>query len=351
MTDDHSDLSAVVPHSRLDTGTLPEAERFPLFRRALAATHDAYRCDGDKRPFEAQLDVWLLGEMLITAGWQTASRMVRVADRVASDGIDYLTVMLVREGLVTGQGGMRISCGAGQVLILDLAQTMDVQTSDNRNIGVRLSRALLGKFLHPLPDLHGAVFDGTVARVISDHFVSLVQHARAIPFEDVAIVARATAAIVAECLTTMPSPAELMLTSRTAAIRTRVAQYVEANLTSPSLRPDTLPDMLGMSRSSIYRAFEIHGGIALYVRNQRIETIHGLLGDPRESRSISELAFAFGFSSSEHFSTTFRRRFGYTAREVRGRGNGIALASDRHSTHVAYQKWLEGLGDREDRMI
>jgi AraC-like DNA-binding protein len=54
-----------------------------------------------------------------------------------------------------------------------------------------------------------------------------------------------------------------------------------------------------------------------YIWRRRLETVHVLLSDPAEARSLAELALAFGFSSHAHFSTAFRRRFGYAPRDAR----------------------------------
>jgi len=41
------------------------------------------------------------------------------------------------------------------------------------------------------------------------------------------------------------------------------------------------------------------------------------LVDPKEQRSITEIAYAFHFDSMSHFSRAFRSRFGYSPRQAR----------------------------------
>lgn len=348
-------MAPAILRSRLDTETVPEAARFAMFQRALGETHDIHRRAGDTRPFRAQLDAALLGDMVVTSGWQMASRIVRTAERAAADGLDHLTFMLVREGAVSGDAGTPIAFGPGRIAILDLTRPIDLHTSDNRNIGVRLSRGMLNGALRSDPDLHGGILEGAAARMISDHFRLLADYAATMPDEDVALVGRATAAIVATCLTDVrrpqpvpqpvPSPSPAAAPDR-GAVRARVMHHVEANLTSPALGPEMLQRELHLSRSNLYRALQPDGGIAAYIRARRLEAVHALLCDPGERRGISELAFSFGFASAAHFSTVFRRRFGRPPQEIR-----LAPGHRRASRHLAgsrgvrdaYRLWLKGL--------
>ncbi|MFN3592337.1 MAG: helix-turn-helix transcriptional regulator, partial [Thermaurantiacus sp.] len=85
---------------------------------------------------------------------------------------------------------------------------------------------------------------------------------------------------------------------------------VLACLTVPMLRKHT-----GMSVSE-------------WIQCRRLQLAHDRLARG-QARSITELAFDLGFSSSAHFSTLFRRRFGVAPRDVwRGPAPSDAEAGD-----------------------
>jgi AraC-like DNA-binding protein len=51
---------------------------------------------------------------------------------------------------------------------------------------------------------------------------------------------------------------------------------------------------------------------------QRLEACRRELGDPQQGhRSISDIAFGWGFNDAAHFSRAFRERFGLSPREWR----------------------------------
>lgn len=332
--------------SRLDTDRLPESERFELFRRGLAASHDAHRTDGDDRPFRARLDAWLIGDMVVTAGRQSASRMVRTAERCQADGLDYFTFILVRDGVVSGDAGGPVAFGTGEVAILDLAKPADLVTSDNGNIGVRLSRTRLRDALRSGPDLHGRIIGGVAARLAADHFASLVRHAPMLSRDDIETVVEATTALLTTCIAATSGQPVTAPGNGARSVRDKVVRHIDANLTS-DLSPATLCRRLSVSRSSLYRAFLDRGGVSAFVRERRLDAVDRLLRDPSDRQTIAQLAYAHGFASDAHFSTIFRRRFGRSPRDARkgvgskplGRGETLRTGT----TVAAYRTWLAGL--------
>jgi len=89
----------------------------------------------------------------------------------------------------------------------------------------------------------------------------------------------------------------------------------EPDLTRSVRRNDQ--QKLAVGRSALYRAFAPFGGVQAYLRKRRLEAAHALLVDPKEPRSITEIAFGFHFVSMSHFSRAFRSRFGYSPRQAR----------------------------------
>ncbi len=58
---------------------------------------------------------------------------------------------------------------------------------------------------------------------------------------------------------------------------------------------------------------------AEWIWNRRLQACYDEIAKS-DGRSITSIAFDHGFSSSAHFSTMFRRRYGLTPREVARRG-------------------------------
>ena len=102
----------------------------------------------------------------------------------------------------------------------------------------------------------------------------------------------------------------------------RVLQIIKQRASDEGLSITRLAEELAMSRSQLYREVQKHFGVSpqLLLRDTRLELARGLLD--RGADTVSEVAFAVGFSSHSHFTSAFRKRFGTTpsqySRGIRG---------------------------------
>lgn len=85
-------------------------------------------------------------------------------------------------------------------------------------------------------------------------------------------------------------------------------------LESP-LPMSSLARRIGVSESSLKRAFQRVCGTSVfaYYQARRLEQARDMLA--RGRASVTEIAFAVGYSSHSHFSRAFKRQFGYSPRQ------------------------------------
>lgn len=108
------------------------------------------------------------------------------------------------------------------------------------------------------------------------------------------------------------------LSGTVAGERLRVAlRYIEDNLQSPALSPETIAAHLCVSPRQMHRVFEAAGKtVAAEVRRIRIERAASLLrGSPL--MPVTDIAFACGFDSLATFYRCFKAEFHATASEFR----------------------------------
>lgn len=90
------------------------------------------------------------------------------------------------------------------------------------------------------------------------------------------------------------------------------ARLVDERLLDPDLGAESLMTALGLSRSSLYRAFRPVGGVQAYIRQRRLENARDVLAARTGPRpTVGEVAHSHGFASDSHFSRAFRKVFGY----------------------------------------
>lgn len=102
-------------------------------------------------------------------------------------------------------------------------------------------------------------------------------------------------------------------------LRERVRSYINSYLRDPELSVGRMAKYLNCSKRYLHKIFEgEHCSISELIWEERLTRCHSDLRNPRMlDRSISDIAFHWGFNSSAHFSTSFKKRFGITARECR----------------------------------
>jgi AraC-like DNA-binding protein len=95
-------------------------------------------------------------------------------------------------------------------------------------------------------------------------------------------------------------------------LRHRIEGYIRDQIRDPELSIDKIASALRCSKRYLHMAFAASDrSIADHIWTSRLDGCRGDLAR-RADLTISEIAFAWGFSSSAHFSRAFRKRFGVT---------------------------------------
>ncbi|MFB6845259.1 helix-turn-helix domain-containing protein [Streptomyces sp. NPDC056373] len=93
--------------------------------------------------------------------------------------------------------------------------------------------------------------------------------------------------------------------------------HIDRHIGDFGLRPATVAAELRVPLRTLQDVFaqrgETMGG---YIKSLRLTRCHAEL-ERGDDRTVTEIAFAFGFTSAGHFSRAFRERYGVTPREVR----------------------------------
>jgi AraC-like DNA-binding protein len=209
---------------------------------------------------------------------------------------------------------------AGVPFLRSLGATHQVLTAaepaERVQVNLFLSRDVFRDIAPAMDAACGAVLDTPLGLLLGDFMLSVEQRLQDLTLADAQRLAAATGALIAAC--TAPS-AERIAISQELIDRgrlERVRRTVRAHLHSPELGPDMLCRAVGMSRSSLYRLLEAEGGVRNYIRQQRLLEARAILGDPTNRRSIRDIAEDLCFMDPSSFGRTFRRLFGYSAREA-----------------------------------
>ncbi|HEV2730971.1 MAG TPA: helix-turn-helix domain-containing protein, partial [Terriglobales bacterium] len=99
----------------------------------------------------------------------------------------------------------------------------------------------------------------------------------------------------------------------------RIETFIEEHLADASLNPATIAAAAGLSVRHLHRLFAHRRcTVGDWIRERRLERCRRDLADPRFcGRTITDIAFYWGFSESAHFSRSFKKQFGVSPRAFR----------------------------------
>jgi AraC-like DNA-binding protein len=145
---------------------------------------------------------------------------------------------------------------------------------------------------------------------------SLYQQAGVLTLEEGAAAIEAYLEVLSACLG--HSRSELQGNDQKEPIA-RIIKYINLHLTDNNLSPAEIATAAGISVRHLHRLFSRRfSSVADWIWVQRLERCWRDLSDPRlRQKSITEIAFFWGFNDSAHFSHSFKRQFGICPRSFR----------------------------------
>jgi AraC-like DNA-binding protein len=269
-----------------------------------------------------------LGTMVL--GKTTFNRQIcrRTPQNIVRSALDLYLVQLIIAGDYRGDfDGVNVSVRPGDIFILDLAKVLNSQKDAGSRISLVLPRPILEKWL-PARHLHGMVFDRRRAttRLMADYIIGIERVIGDLKPDEIPAVQESLSILLASAIEGAREGNDLL--SVTQPLRQRILDYIDGRLNDPQLGPEMIIRRFRVSRSHLYRAFELDGGVARVIREKRLDRAHHLLISPASrNTTMKEIARICGISEGSELSKSFKTRFGLSPSEARS----IALTSSSWS--------------------
>ncbi len=253
----------------------------------------------------------------ISAGSQGISPLPQ-----SGDGLP-IALLPTEDGVVLRQGVSHRIIPAGHLLLLPRTGDWSVIFQrDMRAIVLSVtSEALHGRITGKSRFSEARVVaPGGLAEVFSRMLDATARTLETLADVEWAAVAQSLADLLLTFTHQLAGPAsDASHTATQAAILHRICQTIERRLDDPDLAPARVAQAEGISERYLQKLFEgVGDNFTHYVRERRLQRAWADLSSPAEAhRSISEIAYRYGFGDSAHFSRTFRHRFGLPPREFR----------------------------------
>lgn len=248
-----------------------------------------------------------------------------------------LLVSCHRQGAaMVAQGGRESRIEAGDFFVIDPSRPFHIQTTDSEVHSVYLEPQALRQVLPHWDMLTARAIrpDVKTAALFTGLLDQLFAMAPDIGEDTADDIAEALPHLLAPALRTLQDETDASPSRLKALHRQRILAYVRDHLWDSQLSAQTIAQGVNLSPRHVYELFDERDGHPLMksVWKQRLAMCRRDLSAPAlRSRSIGEIAYAWGFSNVSHFSRAFKAESGIGPREFR-RAQALAVAapSARH---------------------
>lgn len=339
-----------IPASLFRTQTLPHAERFAAWHESVGVFLDT-RLDSrtDAARFAGDVESYLLDDIVISRPRANGQKFDRASPRIARDGIDHYMIQLFVRGGADIALGRRSLQAERRIVGFDLGEVLDSFNSDFDIICAVVPRVRLAPLLARPDSLHAVMPEAEgggrlLTQFLPDLFDSLPDLAPG----QTGSAARALTELIATAFNGETFAENDVPEIAERALELKAKTFIKNRLDHPALGPEDVAAAMGLSRSALYRLFRESGGIAHYIREQRLRRCFADLVSGRgRDVQVAEIAWRWGFADAAHFSRLFRERFGCTPSEARA---GASAAQQRRGTAPdarvgdrRYEDWIAGL--------
>jgi|GEM_PF-735766 AraC-like DNA-binding protein len=307
--------------SVFSTDDLPPHARYGAWRDAICDVYvNVEVCANDPENYRGYIREARFGDVTLTDILLSEQRIRRDRRHIARLDKDCCYVQLLHSGtLDVLQRGETLrsnpACGA----IFSAAEQYELQVrGEVRSFYLELPRdAFAQRFPQQRIPVSAAINTTRgIGRVVTEFCATLASESSRVTGEQRRSLGGQVMDLLALALMAPPEDSGIADASvRTARLRA-VQRWIEANLAEPDLSLQRIAAANGISVRYLHVLFEGTGmSVSEWIQYRRLQLAHDRLARG-QARSITELAFDLGFSSSAHFSTLFRRRFGVAPRDV-----------------------------------
>jgi AraC-like DNA-binding protein len=311
----------LIPTFVFDVAHLPEEQQFSAWAAHVANSRTSRPQSAG--PFQARAQFWQMEPLLISEQHMDAFAFERDEAMVRAAPSDrYQLVVVLKGRLCFPRATGDLFCDARGAVFTDLTRPEHVRADPAHTITIHCARWFLDEAISPR-DAQGPLPRTPAVEVLVDFVAALVRQLPSMRTRSALPMARVVRDLIAAALADHPP-----LPGPGVDARSPVRQRVRAWLDEQPPGAVSLPRMcqtLGMSRSTLNRAFKPEGGVLAYDRRRRLRALHARLSDPGEMRSVAELGYAFGFADKARLSRVFRDAFGYPPSELRRQAAAVSL--------------------------
>lgn len=274
--------------------------------------------------FDATLQNARLGDLgIVTVESRGLNRVERTSRCIANGDDDYFLLCLeARSTSVLIQDGREAVVYPGDFALLDAQRHYLCRYQDRRQTTIKIPHRALKARVGPTMQLTARAVRHTsgLGGLLSHHIQQLPHRLRGMQPAEHDVIGEQLLDLIALALSAYSSSDKFpTLSSARAVALLQLRAAIEARLDDPALNPESAAAAAGISvRYANSLLAEEGQSLQRLIITRRLDRCRLALQDAMQAhRTISEIAFTWGFSDAAHFNRRFKAAFGCTPRDYR----------------------------------
>jgi AraC family transcriptional regulator, positive regulator of tynA and feaB len=292
----------------------------------------------DRLRFEAEIEAGCLGKLELVQFHNSPMQVSHSTGHISRAGSDHLFVCQQMTGLLFGeQSARQITLGAGDMMLLDPLLPYEGRFSlDSKTLVLKVPRRELEARVGKTQDMLARAIkpvsaENCLTTLLLAKLPSVAGKMEAVSEE---IVGNNALDLIALSLAKSIEGFRPRVSSAKAMVLVNIRSTIEARLRDPSLDAQTVADAVGVSVRYANEVLTEHDtSIMRLIQVRRLARCRYALQDPNQAhRTVSEIAYGWGFSDMTHFGRRFKKAYGVSpsecqirARQQRAEANPIKL--------------------------
>ena len=318
-----SDWDMATQHAIYSTANVDRRDRVAFWCDLICDVFVNLDCANTGDDFFGTIQDRHVGQLQLSALESVKHSVIRSKYQIAKTSEDFFLVSMQLTGMgCLEQDGRTAVLGAGDWALYDATRWYKWRFEERfEQLVLKVPRDVLKEGLAFPEQLTARTINGAsgMARVALDFVGSVLREAHTLAPHEIEHVSHNVIDVVSAALGHELTAQPVSSTTTKAAQLLRIKSHIVDHLRDAKLNRENIAASNGISVRYLNKLFESEtNNITLWIRKQRLDRVARDLSDPKLfGRSISEIAYGWGFNNIPHFCRAFRDRFGRTPREYR----------------------------------
>lgn len=296
---------------------MPVSQRFEAWGKVLSSTHLEWELVRSKQDFDAKVVARNINDLRLIGCHCDPCEGYRAPRHLGREE-DYIGILFGLAGSeIIRQGDSEAVLRPGDFVIWDSRKAMEFRVLEPlHKMTILVPRRSMRRFLPELDAIAGVRIKGTesLGPLVGAHLRQLSAGLVSLEDKHLRLISDMTLELVAAGV--RPKLDSLQLTGGD--LYDRLRSYIDDRLWDADLTPPLIAKANGISLRYLHKIFSCRGeSVSRWMLKQRLKHCHKALELETDERTITDIAFSWGFNDSAHFSRSFRKEFGTSPRSLR----------------------------------